>query len=93
MKMKKNVINVANLINKNTLSFYNIIYDFYEITHDKLLDYELIDEKRIFPSNDTLINTYTLEEVYKKILENLHFMFVNIIYNIILLIINILKNL
>ena len=66
---EKNVINVANLINKNVLSFYNMIYDFDEITHDKLLDYELKDEKRISPSNDTLINTYTLEEVYKNIRE------------------------
>ena len=32
---EKNVINVANLINKNVLSFYNMIYDFDEITHDK----------------------------------------------------------
>ena len=66
---EKNVINVANLINKNVLSFYNIIYDFDKITHDKLLDYELKDEKRIAPSIDTLINTCTLEEVYKNIRE------------------------
>ena len=66
---EKNVINVANLINKNILSFYNIIYDFDKITHDKLLDYELKDEKRISPSIDTLINTCTLEEVYKNIRE------------------------